>query len=131
MSIPMITLDYPGMPPEIYCPACGKGVCTEAPVETYCPHVCLIHTDAGGDVLWVRKPLKKNWKKRLRQSAEEADVEISKDYTLEDYESEMEWDDLFRCLCDTVTSPSAFGIVVGTHMGPQATAVLVVFDFNG
>jgi len=130
MSTPMISLDYAGMPPEIYCPACGKGVCTEAPVKTYCPHVCLIHTDSGGDVVWVRKNLKKNWTKLLKKAAKEEGVVIDADYTVEDYESEMDWDVVFQMLCDTVMSPSAFGLVTGTHMGPNAVAALVVFDFN-
>lgn len=130
MSTPMTKLDYPGMPPEIFCPACGRAVCTENPPESFCEHVCLIHTDAGGDIEWVKDGLKEAWEAKMRQRAEEESVVLDTDYELDDYVFELDWDVVYQSLCDAVKSPSAFGLQIGTYQMPNAFSSLIVFDFN-
>jgi len=130
MCTPMIALDYKEVPPEIFCPACGRDVCTENSPETFCEHVCLIHTDAGGDVEWVKADLQAVWEAKLRKRAVDESVVIDDDYELEDYISDMDWDELYQSLCDAVESPSAFGLQIGTHQMPNAFSSLIVFDFN-
>ena len=130
MSTPMIQLDYKGVPPEIFCPACGRDVCTENPPEVFCEHVCLIHTDAGGDIEWVKSDLQAVWEAKLRKRAEEESVVLDDDYELEDYISDMDWAELYQSLCDAVESPSAFGLQIGTYQMPNAFSSLIVFDFT-
>ena len=130
MSTPMIQLDYPGMPPEIFCPACGRAVCTENPPASFCEHVCLIHADVGGDIEWVKNGLKEKWEAKMRQRADDESIVLDDDYELEDYISDLDWDELYQSLCDVVESRSSFGLKIGTFSGHNSMSALIVFDFN-
>ena len=130
-GIPVAKLDYTGLPPEIYCPACGHDVCTDkGPGENYCEHVCLIHTDMSDEVEWVKEGLEEKWIAAITRHAADANVELDDDYSLDDYVFDMEWAETFQSLCDIVESPSAFGLQITTSQMPDSGSVLVVFDMK-
>ena len=113
MTIPVINLDYSGMPADIYCPVCGTPIYAEGRSPS-CGHVVFTYITEIGDFDHV-SPHMEAQVATIRERAED-------DEHLDPVSTLLGQMDSTSILCFSVTT-------TGVACGPTSSTVYVAVDF--
>jgi hypothetical protein len=113
MTLQLVELEWRGMPPALYCPACGAPVYEEAQDPTPCPHVVFSYIDIVGDFDHLNE--------RHTELAEQASrlAEERDTLAVDEFIQAM---DSTKVLCFSLTTN-------GMACGPTSSTVYAAFDF--
>ena len=113
MTIPVINLEYSGMPEDIYCPVCGTPIYAEGKSPS-CEHVVFTYITEIGDFDHVAAHMEARVA-AIRERAEE-------DENLDPVSTLLGQMESTSILCFSVTTS-------GVACGPTASTVYVAVDF--